>query len=124
MRSVLFAAEGKAFSAGGDLNEVLSLQADSAKRSRMCDTGQRIIHALIDIPVPIVVALNKIDLPGINLDRVVQHLREGAKIFKLRRKVRSSDKATVGFADGYAGAAIHTLEGHCYALLMHGQNLT
>ena len=31
-----------------------------------------------------------------------QHLREGAKIFKLRRKVRSSDKATVGFADGYA----------------------
>ncbi len=31
-----------------------------------------------------------------------QHLREGAKIFKLRRKVRASDKATVGFADGNA----------------------
>ena len=58
IRSVLFAAEGKAFSAGGDLNEVLSLQADSAKRTRMCDTGQRIIHALIDIPVPVVVALH------------------------------------------------------------------
>lgn len=57
IRSVLFSAEGKAFSAGGDLNEVLTLQGDSAKRTRMCDTGQRIIHALIDIPVPIVVAL-------------------------------------------------------------------
>ena len=31
-----------------------------------------------------------------------QHLREAARILKLRRKVRSSDKATVGFADGYA----------------------
>jgi len=27
-----------------------------------------------------------------------QHLREGVKIFKLRRKVRSNDKATFGFA--------------------------
>lgn len=58
VRAVLFAAEGKAFSAGGDLNEVLTLQADTAKRNRMCDTGQRIIHAIIDIPVPIVVALH------------------------------------------------------------------
>ncbi len=58
IRAVLFSAEGKAFSAGGDLNEILTLQADSAKRTRMCETGQRIIHALIDIPVPIVVALH------------------------------------------------------------------
>lgn len=58
LRVVLFAAEGKAFSAGGSLDEILSLQADAAKRSRLCDTGQRIIHALIDVPVPIVVALH------------------------------------------------------------------
>lgn len=58
VRAVLMAAEGKAFSAGGDLNEVLSLQADSQKRTRMCETGQRIIHALIDIPCPVVVALH------------------------------------------------------------------
>lgn len=57
VRAVLLAAEGKAFSAGGDLSEVLSLQADTGKRARMCDTGQRIIHALIDIPVPVVVAI-------------------------------------------------------------------
>jgi enoyl-CoA hydratase len=58
IRAVLFGAEGKAFSAGGDLNEIVSLQGDVAKRTRMCETGMRIIHALIDIPVPIVVALH------------------------------------------------------------------
>jgi enoyl-CoA hydratase len=58
LRAVLFSAEGKAFSAGGDLNEVLTLQADADKRSRLCEIGQRIIHALIDIPVPVVVALH------------------------------------------------------------------
>jgi len=58
VRAVVLAAEGKAFSAGGDLNEVVSLQQDPAKRSRLCETGTRIIHALIDIPVPLVVALH------------------------------------------------------------------
>jgi enoyl-CoA hydratase/carnithine racemase len=58
VRAVIMAAEGKAFSAGGDLNEVLLLQRDAAKRTRLCETGTRIIHALIDIPVPVVVALH------------------------------------------------------------------
>lgn len=58
LRAVLFASTGKAFSAGGDLNEVASLQSDLAKRTRMSETGLRIIHALLDIPVPIVVALH------------------------------------------------------------------
>jgi enoyl-CoA hydratase len=58
VRAVIMAAEGKAFSAGGDLNEIVLLQKDAAKRMRLCETGQRIIHALIDIPVPLVVALH------------------------------------------------------------------
>ncbi len=58
LRAVLMKAEGKAFSAGGDLDEVLTLQADFHKRTRMCETGQRIIHALIDIQVPVVTALH------------------------------------------------------------------
>jgi len=58
VRAVVLAAEGKAFSAGGDLNEIEALQRDAAKRARLCETGTRIIHALIDIPVPLVVALH------------------------------------------------------------------
>lgn len=58
VRVVVLAGEGRAFSAGGDLNEIVSLQADVAKRTRFCETGQRIIHALIDLPVPVVVALH------------------------------------------------------------------
>ena len=57
VRAVLFASTGKAFSAGGDLDEIKRLQADAARRAAMCDAGQRIIHALIDLPVPIIVAL-------------------------------------------------------------------
>jgi enoyl-CoA hydratase len=58
VRAVLFASTGKAFSAGGDLNEITRLQADAAHRASMCDGGLRIVNALIDIPVPIVVALH------------------------------------------------------------------
>jgi enoyl-CoA hydratase len=58
VRAVLFSANGKAFSAGGDLNEIVRLHDDPVLRANLCDGGLRIIHALIDIPVPIVVALH------------------------------------------------------------------
>src|ERR1700691_1971500 len=49
IRAVLFAAAGKAFSAGGDLNELASIQSDLSKRTRMTTSGMLIIHALLDI---------------------------------------------------------------------------
>jgi enoyl-CoA hydratase len=58
VRSIVLAAEGKAFSAGGDLEELARLQRDAEVRNRMTDIGVRIIHAIIDIPVPIVTALH------------------------------------------------------------------
>ena len=58
VRAVLFASTGKAFSAGGDLGEIARLQRDAARRAAMCDDGLRIVNALIDVPVPIVVALH------------------------------------------------------------------
>lgn len=57
VRAILFGSTGKAFSAGGDLDEIKRIQGDAALRAAMCDGGQRIIHALIDIPVPVVVAM-------------------------------------------------------------------
>ncbi|MCY4425482.1 MAG: enoyl-CoA hydratase/isomerase family protein [Halieaceae bacterium] len=58
IRAVLLAASGKAFSAGGDLNEIRSLHLDAGKRNRMADIGIRLIEALMEIPVPVVVALH------------------------------------------------------------------
>ncbi len=56
-RVILFSSEGRAFSAGGDLNELVALHKELAKRKRMCDIGLRLIEALIDSPIPIVTAL-------------------------------------------------------------------
>ena len=58
VRAVLFGAEGRAFSAGGDLNELQRLHEDPDLRKRMGDVGIRLIDTLIDMPVPIVVALH------------------------------------------------------------------
>ena len=98
VRAVVFAAEGKAFSAGGDLNEVLRLQADIAKRTRMCETGMRIINALIDIPVPVIVALHG-DAMGLGAS-----LALGGDIVVASRTARIADPhVKVGLVAGDGG---------------------
>jgi enoyl-CoA hydratase len=58
VRAVLWTAEGRAFSAGGDLGEVARQQSDAAQRANMFQQALDIIHAVLDVPVPIVVALH------------------------------------------------------------------
>lgn len=57
IRAVVLSSTGKHFSAGGDLNEVFALHKDPAKRAAMAEQGRQLLHALIDTPVPVVVAL-------------------------------------------------------------------
>jgi enoyl-CoA hydratase len=57
-RAVLWTAQGRAFSAGGDLGEVARQQSDAAQRANMFQQALDIIHALLDVPIPIVVALH------------------------------------------------------------------
>jgi enoyl-CoA hydratase len=57
-RAILWNAEGRAFSAGGDLGEIARQQSDPNQRANMFRQALDIIHALLDVPVPIVVALH------------------------------------------------------------------
>jgi enoyl-CoA hydratase len=57
IRAVVFASTGRAFSAGGDLNEIFRLNANRDERENTRELGRRTLHAFIDFPIPIVVAL-------------------------------------------------------------------
>src|SRR5882757_7485877 len=57
IRGVVFASTGRAFSAGGDLNEIFRLNANREDREKTRELGRRTLHAFIDFPIPIVVAL-------------------------------------------------------------------
>jgi enoyl-CoA hydratase len=56
-RVVLIAAEGRHFSAGGDLDEVQRLATDAARRRRMFHDARELVHSLINIEIPVVVAV-------------------------------------------------------------------
>ncbi|VVN97769.1 enoyl-CoA hydratase/isomerase family protein [Pseudomonas fluorescens] len=56
-RVLLFASTGKAFSAGGDLEEVRRLATDKDRRFDAWDAGRRLIYGMMEIPVPTVMAL-------------------------------------------------------------------
>jgi enoyl-CoA hydratase len=58
IRAVVLASTGRAFSAGGDLNEVARLHADRTAREHTRELGRRIVHEFIDFPIPIIVALH------------------------------------------------------------------
>lgn len=101
VRAVLFAAKGKAFSAGGDLNELKALHADAVKRSRMCAVGVRLIEALIDLPVPVVVALHG-DAIGLGASVVL-----GCDIIVASKNARLADThVKVGLVAGDGGCLV------------------
>jgi enoyl-CoA hydratase len=57
LRCVVLAATGKAFSAGGDLNEVFALHDHAARRQAMFDQGRALFAALIATKLPVIVAM-------------------------------------------------------------------
>jgi enoyl-CoA hydratase len=58
IRVVIWRAEGKHFSAGGDLQEVYIQNRDASARASMFQEARDIIYSLLDIPVPVIVALH------------------------------------------------------------------
>jgi enoyl-CoA hydratase len=57
-RAVLLSSTGKVFSAGGDFELMRQVHDDPVVRARVLDEGRQLIMRLIDLPVPVVVALH------------------------------------------------------------------
>ncbi|GAA4558707.1 enoyl-CoA hydratase/isomerase family protein [Pseudonocardia xishanensis] len=57
VRVIILAAEGKAFSAGGDVGTVLAMASDFAARKRAVDMGLALMSELLSFPIPIVTAI-------------------------------------------------------------------
>ena len=57
VRAVLLSAEGRAFSAGGDIAELAKLRQDSDHRQRMFYEGKEILQNMLEVPAPIVTAV-------------------------------------------------------------------
>ena len=57
VRVLVIASTGSAFSAGGDLDEVLRLIEDYDRRVDAWEMGRRLIYGMTQIPIPVVVAL-------------------------------------------------------------------
>lgn len=56
-RVLLIAAEGRHFSAGGDLAEVDRLRTDAQRRRRMFHDARELAHALVSIEIPVIAAV-------------------------------------------------------------------
>jgi len=69
-RVIIFEAEGKVFSAGGDLEEVARMQRDSAHRARMFREARAVVRGMLALEVPIIVALHG-DAIGLGASLVV-----------------------------------------------------
>jgi enoyl-CoA hydratase len=58
MRAVILTSTGKAFSAGGDTSLMYEAHRSLTSRLRIVDDGRRLVHALVELPQPLIVALN------------------------------------------------------------------
>lgn len=55
---VILTGAGKAFSAGGDLNEMLANTRDSARQAAMMERAPHIIHSLLALDIPVIARIN------------------------------------------------------------------
>jgi len=55
--SLLVAAEGKSFSAGGDMEMIRRANHDASLRQRLREEALAIVHGLLDLPYPVIAAV-------------------------------------------------------------------
>ena len=57
-RAVVITGAGRAFSAGGDLNQIVALQRDPVARGVVLDQTRRLVSEVIDFRLPVIAAVN------------------------------------------------------------------
>jgi len=57
-RAVVITGAGRAFSAGGDLNQIVALQRDPVARGVVLDQARRLVSEVIDFRLPVIAAVN------------------------------------------------------------------
>lgn len=57
VRCIVLGSTGKVFSAGGDFALMEAAHADAVARAEIVDDGRRLLHALLELPQPVVVAV-------------------------------------------------------------------
>jgi enoyl-CoA hydratase len=101
IRAVVLASTGKHFSAGGDLEEVFRIQGDPRVRQDFQEQGRQLMRTLLDVAVPIVVALHG-DAHGLGANIVL-----ACDAVVAQRKARLSDAHVVaGMVAGDGGCVV------------------
>ncbi|MCL2430888.1 MAG: enoyl-CoA hydratase-related protein [Alphaproteobacteria bacterium] len=101
VRVLVMASTGKAFSAGGDLNEMRRQIESYERRMNAWEMGRRLIYGMTEIAVPVVVALHG-DVYGVGTSMVLS-----ADIIVASRNARIGDPhVKVGLVAGDGGTLV------------------
>lgn len=106
VRAIVFAAQGKAFSAGGDFDEILDYHKNLELRQAMRAQGKPLLMAIADCPLPVVTALQG-DAVGLGATLALA----SDAVFAARTARISDPHVIIGLAAGDGGCAtwpLHT----------------
>jgi enoyl-CoA hydratase len=103
-RAVVITGAGRAFSAGGDLNQIVALQRDPALRSVVLDQARRIVSEVMDFRLPVVAAVNG---PAVGLGCTVATCTDVVLIADTA--FMADPHVSVGLTAGDGGAAVWPL---------------
>lgn len=100
-RVVILASEGKAFSAGGDFEFIRAAHSDHMRRRSTMDGARRLIGTLIDLPQPVVAAVQG---PAIGLGATVALACD--TIVAARSAAIADSHVTIGLVAGDGGCLV------------------
>jgi enoyl-CoA hydratase len=103
-RAVVITGAGRAFSAGGDLNQIVALQRDPVTRGVVLDQARRLVSEVMDFRLPVIAAVNG---PAVGLGCTVAACTDVVLIADTA--FMADPHVSVGLTAGDGGAAVWPL---------------